>query len=717
MNNTSNIDNNINNIGILDPEGLLPNPLTNQPYSDAYKDMAKMWSGLPAYENARQIIEQIKLNQVILVVSGTGSGKTVLFPKYVLHAFNYNAKIAITLPKQMITKNAATYAAATLDVKVGEEVGYQYRGAGKHSSPKTKLLYCTDGTLVARLSSDPKLMDFDAVLIDEAHERKMNIDLLLFLLKNVLKSRPEFKLVIMSATINEEIFRSYYKDFKYVSLSIGTKSNYLIKSVFLDKNINDKEYIEVGTTIIKDLLTVKDKNQGGILFFVTSVRETEDTCDSLQTDKSRSNICVPVFSGMNEEEQKKATDKDYYKQFVAESGIKIIVATNVAESSLTINGITDVIDCGLELKSRFDPISRIHILEKGFITNAQARQRMGRTGRTSPGTCYHLYTKQTFDNEMDKFPLPAIRTESISNEILRLMCTLPNTTTIDAVKKTLNEFIEPPTIVYVDAEIRYLFDMHLVTSDKADGIVTSYGQLVSDLNMEPSDAISLAIAYKLNCFREVLAVVCVVDVIGGSIDKLFTLPTDISDDDRDKNTDRLKHLTKKFNAAKERFSNRYGDHLAILKIFSEFEKNRKTRDDEKLKDWSYKYFIDRYILDRAYQNYVRLKQRLRPYLQQFNSSDTDPSLLNSDIKYKVLASFMFGYHLNLLKVDSKGLIKTDDSKVRNIQLEKNNFIDRELKSSDKLFYNNLYRYNTNPVSAKIVSLLSQKGLEIIKQLK
>lgn len=737
--------NNDKYIGILDPLGINDNPLTGKPYSDKYRELAKIWSKLPAYQNPQQIIDQIKSHQVTLVISGTGSGKTVLMPKFVLHTLNYDAKIAITLPKQMITKSAATYAADTLDVTLGQETGYQYRGAGKNAnSEKTKLLYCTDGTLVARLSTDPKLLDFDAVLVDEAHERKVNIDLLLFLLRNVLRLRPEFKLVIMSATINEDIFKEYYKEFTYTTLSIGTKTNYPIKSVFLDENISQKKYINVGKQIIKDILferslpsVEKSAKTEGILFFVTSVKETEDMCNTLQAENvlGNSNICIPLFSGMSAEKQKQATDKEYYKEFVSGNGVKVIIATNAAESSLTIDGITDVIDSGLELKSRFDPINRIHILEKEFITNAQARQRMGRTGRTSPGTCYHLYTKETFETNMDKFPSPAIRVESISSEILRLMSILPEVKTIKDVKNTLNEFIEPPTIEYVSAELKYLYNMNLITSDKNDGILTVYGKLVNNLNVDPSDALSLAVSYRLNCFREVLAIVCVTDVINGTIDNLFTLPIDILDSDQldeidkedktdkidsdDKNQaertpGQIKWLTNKFNTGKNHFNNRYGDHIAILKVFGEYEKRRK--DQDKLKEWAYKYFIDKHVLEKAYQHYIKLKHRYRPLLTEFNSSNTDKSAIDNDIQYRVLASLMFGYKSNLLKVDSKGIIKTFDSKIDNIQLEKNCFVDKELKSTDKLFYNQLYRYDGTPVKAKIVSIISKKGLEIINKL-
>src|SRR3990172_3963293 len=182
-------------LGILDPDGDKLNPLNNKPYSNTYKELAKIWSKFPTYKRNKEIIDAIKSNQVLLITAETGSVKTVLIPKFALHVLNYgkdDKKIAVTLPKQMIAKSAAEFAATTLDIKLGEEVGYQYRGSPSESkSQNTKLLYATDGTIVARLNNDPELKDFDIVIIDEAHERKVQIDFLIYLLRETLKLRPD----------------------------------------------------------------------------------------------------------------------------------------------------------------------------------------------------------------------------------------------------------------------------------------------------------------------------------------------------------------------------------------------------------------------------------------------------------------------------------------------------------------------------------------------
>jgi len=172
----------MNNIGILDPDGKNMNPLNKKEYWEKYRELAKIWSKFPAYEDVKKHIEDIKNNEVILIISGTGWGKTVLFPKYALHVLNYEKKVVVTLPKQIITKVAAEFSAKTLDVELGKEVGFSHKNE-KNKSSENKLLYVTDGTLVAMLLNNIEIPEIDIVVIDEAHERKVQVDLLLYLMK------------------------------------------------------------------------------------------------------------------------------------------------------------------------------------------------------------------------------------------------------------------------------------------------------------------------------------------------------------------------------------------------------------------------------------------------------------------------------------------------------------------------------------------------------
>ena len=229
---------------ILDSKGKKKNFLNENKYSNEYKLLGKSWSKLPLYEDEKKVKEFFNLleeKQVILLVSGTGSGKTVLVPKFVLKyvvSQKLEGKIAVTNPKSLTTKNNAIYGASTLDVKLGEEVGYKFKGApDDSSSDKSKLLYVTDGLILAKiLSGDKLLKDYQCVIIDEAHERNIQIDILLKMLKEVLYERPDFKLIIMSATINSKVFKNYFDNgkLKYGEIEVSGKSNYPIDQHFLD---------------------------------------------------------------------------------------------------------------------------------------------------------------------------------------------------------------------------------------------------------------------------------------------------------------------------------------------------------------------------------------------------------------------------------------------------------------------------------------------------
>jgi len=720
-------------IGILDPDGINVNPLTGEPYSDSYRALSKVWTKFPAYESAKSIIQTIRSKQVTLVQSATGSGKTVLIPKYLLHVLNYEGRIAITLPKKMIAKSAAEFSASTLDVKLGDQVGYQYRGESSKSD-NTKLLYCTDGTLVSRLITDPILAEFDAVIIDEAHERKVNIDFLLYLLRNVLEKRPTFKLIIMSATIDKNLFESYYSKFSFESIEIGGKTNYPIKSVFLDKKITGKAYIDEGIKIIKNLIKeITDKPKSsktgsvGILFFVTSILETQDVCSSMSKIDADTNVCISVFSGMSPEQEKLATDKEYFEQTISagntNSKIKLIIATNVAESSLTIEGVEYVIDSGLELWSSYDGINRISILEKKLISHAQAKQRMGRTGRTGPGTCYHLYTKDDFDFNMDRFPIPSIRSESITTEILRLLG-IQSIGTVDNLKIVLQQFIEPPDPKTVEYDITYLQNLNMI----ADSKITDYGKICTDLQVEPAEARALIMAYKLYVFREVLAVIVLAIECKHSMNSLFTLPLDILDSTNPNiEKDKKEWLENKFKVATKDFANPYGDIIALLKIFQKFEELKKDHDSEDVvKKWTHEKFIKRGVLELAYKSYNRSKYSLKAVLKNarsviMNDNTVNRAKVDTDTVYKVLACFMYGYKYNETMVqDKKAKIKYIDKLGQETQIkaliDPVSFMDlsKSSTSSKRALYFTLFKFGNMPVKIKIITYESRKSIELLK---
>jgi len=647
------------NIGILDPQGLNPNPLTNEPYSDRYKELAKKWSQFPAYETAIDIIKTIEDSQVILVISGTGSGKTVLIPKYALHSTDYKGKIAITLPKQIIAKSAAEFAAETLDVTIGKEIGYKFKGSDpKDRGSNPLLLYATDGTIVAKLISDPELKDLNMVIIDEAHERKIQIDFLLYLLKNVLDKRPDFKLIIMSATIDSTLFNRYFSGYKYAEINVGGKTNFPIQSIFSKNRSDIDSYVDRGIKIIDEIeekyKPSKDSKIEDILFFVCSKNETEDVKEQLKLKYSDYEI-ISVYSGISSEQQEKIKNKENNER-------RILISTNVAESSLTIDGIKFVIDSGFEIFSYDEAKTGAKVIDKQLITKAQAMQRMGRAGRTQPGVCYHLYTEDEFENIMRKFPEPSIKTIDITSECLKLLqeSSIKTTATL---RKILSEFIEPPKEEYIEMAINNLKVYGTLKNCETECTLNEYGEIIGDLQLDLNEGLTMIMAYQLNILNEVLNIILLLKEIKFNLDELFIVP--------DKNPS----LYQKFKKAKTEIVSKYGDIITIYKIINKY---RSYEKDSSKSEFCYKYFIKKNILDKVLESYKKNIYKLKAKFKDFKVHKVDEKvhkvdeiinkvdekvnkvdeIINEIINKvdekvdgeinKIILSFLFGYRYNII---------------------------------------------------------------------
>jgi HrpA-like RNA helicase len=493
------------NIGVFDPEGINPNPFNNLPYSDEYKNLSKMWTSLPAYSFKNEIINKIKYNDVVLVQSGTGSGKTLLVDKYALHYLDYKGLVIVTLPKKDITKKTAEFSAKILDTQIGEYVGFQFRGENVKSD-KTVLLYSTDGSIISMIFKDPLLLSVDILIIDEAHERSVQIDLLLYLIKNAIKVRKEkemkpLKLIIMSATIDEELFKNYYSDFKYDYLFMSGKSNYEITSTYLKESIMDKpkKYLQVGLELIHKIVKNINNNngvEGDILFFVTSKDEIKILVKII-TKEIKDSYCIPLYSGYPKEYEIYIKNQYEFKNLDPNYKRKIIISTDVAESSMTIDGIVYVIDSGMNYKTEYNVKRKIDMLIKKFISKSQVIQRKGRAGRTKSGFCFHLYTEEEFENT-HKYPEPKIRGMELKNICLQFM-KMQNeiekrSVGIEDVKKVFQQLIEPPSKKYIDDAFDFVIENKLIV----DNILSPLGELIVETNLDIRDAICLHYAYNLD---------------------------------------------------------------------------------------------------------------------------------------------------------------------------------------------------------------------------
>jgi len=535
------------------------NFLNNNEYTDTYYELANKWRMLPIYTNkktTKTFFDLLKSKQVILITSGTGSGKTVIIPKFILKYIidnNIPGKIAITNPKQLTTKSNAVYAAKTLDVTLGEEVGYKYKNSSTDSySNNTRLLYLTDGTLLSiMVNLDKILSEYYAIIIDEAHERQIQIDILMLLIKEILHKRPDFKLIIMSATINSEVFKNYFNidGINYGELDIYDSTNYEIKHNWNDTNINIYNYLQSSIKICNKLLPLSED----ILVFVPTQKDTIEGC-KLITDKNKKLYCAEVYSKMTDNNKELAISKDMYKS-KGKYDMKVIFSTNVAESSITFDGLKHVIDTGLELVSEFDSKYNMNVVKKDFTTQAQIKQRIGRVGRTAPGTAHHLYTEKLY-NELTKYPKPSILTTDLIGHTLSM---IKYYKTINDFMVANNNMITPPTEDQIQNSLHKLKFIQCIKDleDTSNGILSAIG--VNILKFRSDNVLlilGIIMSYYMNCQPEFIIISAMLEVIDGKIESLFTT------------TDKKK--LSKFKTS----SYKNSDHLTLLNIYSLYKEKR-----------------------------------------------------------------------------------------------------------------------------------------------
>lgn len=683
------------NIGIFDPKGINPNPLNLLSYSSQYKTLAKFWSNLPSYGMAKQIVNTIISNDIVLIKSATGSGKSVLVPKLALHSVDYVGRVMMTLPKKIITKKAAEFAAKTLDVELGEQVGYQFRGDSRKSN-KTILTYTTDGSVISMLKSDPMLKSLDIVLIDEAHERKVNIDLLLYMLKNSIELRKKYdykplKLIIMSATINEEIFKSYYSNFKFEWLELSGTPNHPIKSIYLESELDIKsnQYIEYGQEIIGQIIAnINSSNpdyiEGDILFFVCTISECDELAEKL-AEIYPDCFTMGLYSGFDSELEKYISEPNKFKELNPKYKRRLFISTNVAESSLTIDGIVYVIDSGLEINVKFDPSSDTNHMQKNFITEAQMTQRKGRAGRTKPGICYHLYTPQQQDLAI-KFPEPEIKCIDLKNTCLSLMkmCGDINYTKSNIsnknnesnksnksnkfnrescdIEKTIDmflHFIEPPREKFITNGFDFAISNGLIGTNNK---LSKLGQLVVETRLDVMDGLSLLYAYNISSlvFKAVFKIICICSFLKSGIDNLFYDDIDL----RTKNKIISKLLVKSYNS----------DHILLYNLYKYIESNKNIG------------IFNLELFDSFQSAYVRQIEKLGYIYSRYNIKLDE--IKKKDLNTNIINSFGYGYKSNRSYKSSKGY------KFNGILVDLNKtFLKPENKTKSIIFYSNLYLTN------------------------
>ncbi|KDR82656.1 hypothetical protein GALMADRAFT_32856, partial [Galerina marginata CBS 339.88] len=378
------------------------------------KTIEETRKNLPIYAYKEQLIEAIKEHQVLIVVAETGSGKTTQLPQY-LHEAGYTSngqKVGCTQPRRVAAMSVAARVAEEMGTKVGYEVGYSIRFEDC-TSDKTILKYMTDGMLLREFLTEPDLAGYSALIIDEAHERTLSTDILFALVKDIARFRPELRLLISSATMDAEKFSEYFDNaptFYVPGRQFPVDIHYTPQP--------EANYLHAAITTVFQIHTTQPK--GDILVFLTGQEEIEACHENLQEtaralgNKIRELIICPIYANLPSEMQAKIFEP------TPEGARKVVLATNIAETSITIDGVVFVIDPGFVKQNSYNPRTGMSSLTVVPCSRASANQRAGRAGRVGPGKAFRLYTKWAFSNELEANTVPEIQRTNLGMVVLLL---------------------------------------------------------------------------------------------------------------------------------------------------------------------------------------------------------------------------------------------------------------------------------------------------------
>ena len=448
-------------------------------------------STLPVSQQVEKIQKTIAENQITILCGETGSGKTTQLPKICLSmGRGKNKFIGHTQPRRIAARSVATRIASEMEVDLGVEVGFKVRFADK-TSKNTNIKVMTDGILLAETQKDPKLLQYDTLIIDEAHERSLNIDFLLGYIKNLLPKRPDLKIIITSATIDVDKFSEHFNQAPIIQVSGRT---FPVEIIYRPLRQLSKEIVEnLDDAILSSINEMPGGNKGDILIFLPGERDIHDIKKFL-TDQLKNRFeILPLFSRLPVKEQQKIFKKGTSR--------RIILTTNIAETSLTVPGIKYVIDAGLARIIRYNPRLKIEQLLIEKISQASANQRSGRCGRVAPGVCIRLYDEEDF-NLRPTFTDPEIMRTSLASVILK-MASLH----LGPVHEF--PFLQPPINKFIQDGYQLLFELDAVDRDFK---ILSMGHELAKLPLDPSLGRILIESNKQACLNEILIIISALSI-------------------------------------------------------------------------------------------------------------------------------------------------------------------------------------------------------------
>ncbi len=525
---------------------------------------------LPVYQQKDKILEALETNQVIIVESPTGSGKTTQLP-LILYEAGMAAKgiIGVTQPRRIATLSVCDYMANQLKTNVPGLVGYKMR-FNDMTSHETLLKVMTDGILLQEIKTDPLLSKYSCIIIDEAHERSLNIDFILGLLKRVIEERKDFKVIISSATINTTVFSEYFGGVPVVHIdSIVFPVGIVYSPLKEGRNSYDELIMKINDIISR---VIKERRKGDILVFLSGEKQIKDCIRMLNASPLRRKMVIlPLYGRLSKEEQERVFVQ------TPRGKTKIVVSTNIAETSVTIDGITSVIDSGLAKINNYNPRTFTSALLETDISKASCNQRKGRAGRTQEGTCYRLYTRSDFETRQ-LFTKEEIYRTDLSEVVLRMA-------ELGIRDFESFDFISSPGKQGIIGAVDTLKLLEAINNDHT---LTRAGEMMVKFPLSPrlSRIIVEAVYNHPDVIEEVLIAATFL-----STNSPFLLPQG-----------------EEFEARKAHHSLRTkeGDFVSYLKIFRKFEASEKKEE-----------FCDRYYLDIKVMNeLLNIKTQLEDIVRE-----------------------------------------------------------------------------------------------------
>ena len=449
-------------------------------------------SGLPLCEYAREILSAIQTNPVTIICGETGSGKTTQIPKLCLQLNRgVRAWIGHTQPRRIAARSVAQRLAEELGSRMGDDVGYVVR-FDANLSEKTRIKVMTDGVLLTEIKRDHLLYHYDTLIIDEAHEHSLNMDLLFGHLRQILPQRPDLKLIIASATLDPEKLSTYFSGAPVIDIpgrSYPVEVRYLIE----DGNPSAVGERDLSAQVHETAKNLLGEVSGDVLVFLPGERDIRDSAGRLKGDKGLSIEVLPLYARLNSAQQQRI--------FKPGRERRVILATNVAETSLTVPNIHAVIDTGLARISRYSPRTKLQRLPVEFISQASANQRRGRCGRVAPGICVRLYTRAQFD-AFRTHDEPEIKRTNLASVILQMHATgLGRVETFP--------FLDPPNRRYVRDGYHLLRELGALDADEK---LTQLGKQLARLPVDPRIGRMIIAAQTLGCVREMLVIASALSV-------------------------------------------------------------------------------------------------------------------------------------------------------------------------------------------------------------